>query len=122
MGHRAAIAENGPAVDADSGCDAVSGKSRVSVTQAAFRVGGVAPEEVVGGFIGRGAVVPAHSQIEGQFLGYLPVILSIGGKIAEDMVLRIAGLVRRAQRSGHISDRRAVVSEQEISHGIASAA
>ncbi len=48
---------------------------------------------MVAGFDGLPAVIPAHAEIQGKFLGHLPVIFGIRRKVAENVVLRIAGCV-----------------------------
>ncbi len=77
---------------------------------------------MVRGFIRGRAVVPAKTQIEGQLRGDSPVIHRIGCEVVEDVVLRIAGGIGRAQWTRYESANVVVIAEKHVGHGVAGSA
>src|SRR5215472_7691453 len=103
MRHGSTISKDRTAGRISTRSHAIAGKFLVGVAESALRVRHVEPEEVVRFFIGRRAVVPAQSEIEGQLLGYLPVVLHVRCEVIEHVRLRVARSVRRTQWTGEES-------------------
>ncbi len=77
MGHLPAVTQDRAAVEADAGSHAVGRQLRIGVAKAALHVGSVEPEEVVRCLVGGRTEVPTQAVVDGELLGYLPVVLRV---------------------------------------------